>query len=185
MAVISEDFARSLSYLHRTVETLVRENESMKAEIEDLKKQVTKTDEVTTKRHGDAIRRAALQGDPQRISALANGINSPFEDEILRQAMPDEPIRIQDIQIDPHLYQGLLDAYATGKHMPQQTHVTVEAGPSHKTVKSISYTTSPNEVQREIEKAQREAEARRPKPQRGPGLLKGLSSHWDIENLDF
>ena len=178
MAVISDDFARSLSVLHRAVETLMSDNRELKRELEEVKKQLAKTDDQSVQQHRRAVRAASLEQDQDRIRMLAATTTEPFDQELLRVSLPQEDIEVAPIQIDQNLYQGMLDAYRRGE--PPAVQVTIERSepPTPKKFNNLIPQKSivPNDYERALMRI------KKPKPDRGPGAISQLGSRWDIFN---
>lgn len=94
---VSRDFARLLSALHKDVVGLTKQVEHQQAEIEDLKKLITKTDDQAVKAQRTKLKRAVLSGNAADLDRASVNASTLLDEELIRQAQADhayvEPIR--------------------------------------------------------------------------------------------
>lgn len=103
---ISRDFARSLSNLHNEVLNLKKLVADQATEIEDLKKQVTRTDDHTVKRQRARVQRALLTGGKEELVQAFNSAPTLADEELLRMSL-NQPDDLEPVNFDVN--QQLLD----------------------------------------------------------------------------
>lgn len=107
---ISRDFARSLSVLHQEVLTLKQQVKTQAAEIEDLRKELTKTDDKAVKQQRSKLRRAVLGGDSAELDRVAATASTLLDEELVKQAI-DRQSTMQSLSfdLDQDLIQNMIE----------------------------------------------------------------------------
>lgn len=180
---VSEDFKRSMSLLHQQMQALVKDNEEMRKELNDLRRLVVRGDDVNVKKKDDLIKRAVLSGNQDKIDAMQTGANTVVQDELLRHAsLQDIELSHYQPQPNPELLSALIAAKQTGEAMPgAQIVLNQERQPTHAEVLAAKLTLSSQALaasERARLKAEHSARIRAMQPKPGTNALKGLSPRW-------
>ena len=195
MSEVSQDFRRSMAMLHQQVQSLAKDNAALRAEMDELKKVVQKSDAVSVKKKDDLVKRAVLSGDSDKIAALSAGANTIVQDELLRLASLSSPNPgYYHPQPNQTLLAALIAAKKDGAQMPGSDVIVIEERvPSREDVlvaqleQSSTLAAEQNRARREAERLAK-IEARRPK--QSENALTRLSPRWrgpmdGYENDDF
>ena len=183
MSEVSQDFRRSMSMLHQQVQALVKDNAALRAEMDELKKMVQKSDEVSVKKKDDIVKRAVLSGDYDKIAALSTGANTIVQDELLRLAALSSPNPgYHHPRPNETLLAALIAAKEDGTQMPGSDVVIVpERGPS-RTEEIVAQLEQTSRLAAQQDKARREAERlaqiEASRPKQSENALRRLSPRW-------
>lgn len=107
---VSQDFKESMAKLHRSVQSLERDNKEMRRELEAVKKELAATQSGAIDRHKSSAMRAIASNDQSKMDILAATSVDPTEEELLRQNAYVDMTPAPFPQINADLYNKMLEA---------------------------------------------------------------------------
>ena len=172
-----------MSMLHHQVQALVKDNAALRAEMDELKKMVQKSDAVSVKKKDDIVKRAVLSGDYDKIAALSTGANTIVQDELLRLASLSSPNPgYHHPRPNETLLAALIAAKEGGAQMPGSDAIVIQERKPSRAEELVAQLEQSNLLAAQQDRARREAERlaqiEASKPKQSENALRRLSPRW-------
>jgi len=123
--MLSENFASALREIRIQMQALVKENELLHRRVDEMQKQIDRSDDKVFRQQSKRIRQAAAADDYETLQTLNTGAISPVDAELIRLSTPIETIQPLSTETVPNnaLVAGMIQAAREGRLVapPRQT----------------------------------------------------------------
>ena len=118
MSIISNDFGRALAQVRNAVSSMSAEMQSMRLEIEQLRKEVDHAYETSVDNINATVLRAAASGNQEQLQSLQHQALTPRQAEMVRLSIQPEADIAPTFELDPVMIARFQAAANAGQGLP-------------------------------------------------------------------